>query len=219
MSGLYSQQELDRKLLDAANCLRGPVDPADFKAYIFPLLFYKRISDTWEWEHARALADYDGDESLAELAENYRFLIPEGCLWSDVQKAAENVGAALQLALDRIQEANPEKLAGIFGGVQWADKQRLPEERLVAVMDVFSSLKLDPESAPNDLLGNAYEYLLKNFADESGKKAGEFFTPRAVVQLMGTRAPARPSWPASPAASSGVHCPAPRCSWSSIAST
>jgi type I restriction enzyme M protein len=106
-------------------------------------------------------------------------------LWADVEKAAENVGAVLQTALDRIQEANPEKLAGIFGGVQWADKQRLPEDRLVAVMDVFSSLQLDPESAPNDLLGNAYEYLLKNFADESGKKAGEFFTPRAVVRLMG----------------------------------
>lgn len=182
---MYSQPELDRKLLDAANCLRGPVDPADFKAYIFPLLFYKRISDTWRWEYERALADYEGDESLAALPENYRFIIPEGCRWEDVQKAAENVGAALQLALDRIQEANPAKLAGIFGGVQWADKQRLPEERLVAVMDVFSGLKLDPESAPNDLLGNAYEYLLKNFADESGKKAGEFFTPRAVVQLMG----------------------------------
>jgi type I restriction enzyme M protein len=183
--GLYSQQELDRKLLDAANCLRGPVDPADFKAYIFPLLFFKRLSDTWRWENARALDEYDGDEELARLPENYRFVIPEGGLWEDVQKVAENVGAALQTALDRIQEANPEKLAGIFGGVMWGDKQRLPEDRLVAVLDVFSSLKLDPDSAPNDLLGNAYEYLLKNFADESGKKAGEFFTPRAVVHLMG----------------------------------
>ena len=182
---LYTQQELDRKLLDAANCLRGPIDPADFKAYIFPLLFYKRISDTWRWEHKQALADYNGDEELAKLPENYRFVIPDGAHWDDVQKVADNVGAALQLALDRIQEANPEKLAGIFGGVQWADKNRLPEDRLVAVLDVFSGLKLDPESAPNDLLGNAYEYLLKNFADESGKMAGEFFTPRAVVRLMG----------------------------------
>lgn len=181
----YSQQELDRKLLDAANCLRGPIDPADFKAYIFPLLFFKRLSDTWRWEHARAIEEFEGDEKLALLPENYRFLIPAGCLWEDVQKAAENVGATLQTALDRIQEANPEKLAGIFGGVMWGDKQRLPEDRLVAVLDVFSSLELDPDSAPNDVLGNAYEYLLKDFADESGKKAGEFFTPRAVVHLMG----------------------------------
>lgn len=184
-TAMYSQTELDRKLLDAANCLRGPVDPADFKAYIFPLLFFKRISDTWRWEHSRTLDEYDGDEDLARLPENYRFVIPGGCLWEDVEKVAENVGAALQDALDRIQEANPEKLAGIFGGVQWADKNRLPEERLVAVMDVFASLKLDPVNTPNDLLGNAYEYLLRNFADESGKKAGEFFTPRTVVRLMG----------------------------------
>lgn len=176
-NGLYTQQELDRKLLDAANCLRGPVDPADFKAYIFPLLFFKRISDTWRWEHARLLQEFDEDEKLARLPDNYRFVIPEGCLWKDVEKVAENLGAALQTALDRIQEANPEKLAGIFGGVAWGDKQRLPEAALVAVMEVFSSLQLDPDSAPNDLLGNAYEYLLKNFADESGKKAGEFFTP------------------------------------------
>lgn len=181
----YSQRELDRKLLDAANCLRGPVDPADFKAYIFPLLFFKRLSDTWRWEHARLLDEFSGDDDLARLPENYRFVIPDGCLWEDVEKAPENLGAVLQTALDRIQEANPEKLAGIFGGVMWGDKQRLPEPSLVKVMEVFSSLQLDPDSAPNDLLGNAYEYLLKNFADESGKKAGEFFTPRAVVQLMG----------------------------------
>lgn len=181
---MYSQGELDRNLLDAANALRGPVDPADFKAYIFPLLFFKRISDTWHWEHARALEVFQGDEELALLAENYRFVIPEGCTWEDLQKVSENVGAALQTILDRIQEANPDTLAGIFGGAQWASKEALPEHALVGVLDVFDSLKLDPESVPHDLLGNAYEYLLKNFADESGKKAGEFFTPRSVVRLM-----------------------------------
>jgi type I restriction enzyme M protein len=180
----YSQQELDRKLLDAANALRGPVDPADFKAYIFPLLFFKRISDTWRWEYAKAIEDFDGNEELARLPENFRFVIPEDCLWEDLQKVAENVGAALQLILDRIQEANPDTLGGIFGGAQWANKEALPEHALTNVLDVFDSLKLDPETIPHDLLGNAYEYLLKNFADESGKKAGEFFTPRSVVRLM-----------------------------------
>lgn len=184
-NGLYTQRELDRKLLDAANCLRGPVDAADFKAYIFPLLFFKRLSDTWRWEHERLLEEFDGDEGLASLPDNFRFAVPDGCLWEDVEKAPENLGAVLQTALDRIQEANPEKLAGIFGGVMWGDKQRLPEASLVKAMEVFSALRLDPESTPNDLLGSAYEYLLKNFADESGKKAGEFFTPPAVVHLMG----------------------------------
>jgi type I restriction enzyme M protein len=181
---LYTQQELDSKLLAAANALRGPVDPADFKAYIFPLLFLKRVSDNWLWEFAKALELYDGDDDLARLPENFRFVVPEGCLWDDVLALHENVGAALQLIFDRLQEANPETLAGVFGTVQWANKQVLPEERLLLVLDVFTSLRLDPDSVTHDLLGNAYEYLLKNFADESGKKAGEFFTPRAVVRLM-----------------------------------
>jgi type I restriction enzyme M protein len=184
MSPKYSQAELDRKLLDAANCLRGPVDPADFKAYIFPLLFFKRISDAWHYEHDKALENFDGDERLAAHPDNYRFVVPDGCLWEDLQAVAENVGAALQLILERIEEANPETLGGIFGGVRWGDKERLPESALTGVIDVFDTLDLNPEEVPYDLLGNAYEYLLKNFADESGKKAGEFFTPRTVVRLM-----------------------------------
>jgi type I restriction enzyme M protein len=181
---MYTQQELDAKLLAAANALRGPIDPADFKAYIFPLLFLKRISDNWHWEHARALELFDGDEELAALPDNYRFVVPEGCRWEDVLALHENVGAGVQLVFDRLQEANPDTLAGVFGTAQWANKAILPEERLTVVIDVFTSLKLDPDSVSHDLLGNAYEYLLKNFADESGKKAGEFFTPRAVVRLM-----------------------------------
>lgn len=181
---MYTQQELDAKLLAAANALRGPIDPADFKAYIFPLLFLKRISDNWHWEHARALELFDGDEELAALPDNYRFVVPDGCRWEDVLALHENVGAGLQLVFDRLQEANPDTLAGVFGTAQWANKAILPEERLTAVIDVFTSLKLDPDSVTHDLLGASYEYLLKNFADESGKKAGEFFTPRAVVRLM-----------------------------------
>lgn len=180
----YSQAELETKLWAAANALRGPVDADKFKDYIFPLLFFKRISDTWEWEHAQALERYDGNEDLAGLAENYRFVIPRGCLWEDVLKLPENVGAGLQKILDRIQEANPDTLAGIFGTVQWANKEQLPEHALRNVLDIFTSLELDPESVSHDILGNAYEYLLKNFADETGKKAGEFFTPRSVVRLM-----------------------------------
>lgn len=180
----YSQAELDRKLLQAANSLRGPVDPGDFKAYIFPLLFFKRISDTCAWERAQALEAFGGDEELAALPDNYRFVLPKGCRWQDALALHENVGAGLQTIFDRIQEANPEMLAGIFGDVQWANKEKLPEPALTNVLDVFSSLKLDPELVSHDLLGNAYEYLLKNFADESGKKAGEFFTPRTVVRLL-----------------------------------
>jgi type I restriction enzyme M protein len=178
------QAALDRQLLAAANTLRGPVDPADFKAYVFPLLFFKRISDTWDWERARALEAFDGNAELAAHPDNYRFVLLPGCHWSDALVLHENVGAGLQQILDRIQEANPETLAGIFGDVQWANKEKLPESSLTNLLDVLSGLQLDPASVSHDLLGNAYEYLLKNFADESGKKAGEFFTPRSVVRVL-----------------------------------
>ena len=187
-----SEQELEQRLLAACNCLRGPVDPTDYKAYIFPLLFLKRISDYWDWEYARALEGFDGNETLARLDDNFRFVLPEadpdndhpGCHWKDVQALTENVGVGLQTILQRIELANDDTLAGIFGDVQWANKEKLPEHALLNVIDEFSTLDLSPEHAPGDVLGAAYEYLLKYFADESGKKAGEFFTPRSVVRLL-----------------------------------
>lgn len=178
------QQELESRLWAAANSLRGPVDPADFKAYIFPLLFYKRISDTWDTEHAAAEARW-GDRLDSEIEADYhRFVIPDGCHWSDLRRVHENVGVALQRILDRIQQANPDTLAGIFGDVAWANKDKLPEPSLLNLIEAFGSLNLSPDTVGHDVLGNAYEYLLKQFADESGKKAGEFFTPRAVVRLL-----------------------------------
>jgi type I restriction enzyme M protein len=181
---VITEQELEQRLLAACNRLRGPVDPTDYKAYIFPLLFLKRISDYWGWEYARALEAFDGDEKLARLEDNFRFVLPEGCHWSDVQALTENVGVELQKILQRIELANSDTLPGIFGDVQWANKEKLPEHALMDVIDEFSTLDLSPESAPGDILGAAYEYLLKYFADESGKKAGEFFTPRSVVRLV-----------------------------------
>lgn len=179
-----SQQELESRLWAAANSLRGPVDPADFKAYIFPLLFFKRISDTWDAEYARALADFGGDQDLAQLPENYRFQIPEGCHWRDLRRVTDNVGVVLQTMLQRVEQANPDSLALIFGDVAWANKEKLPEHALLNLIEAFGSLNLRPDRVGHDVLGNSYEYLLRQFADVSGKKAGEFFTPRAVVRLL-----------------------------------
>jgi type I restriction enzyme M protein len=179
-----SEQELEQRLLAACNRLRGPVDPTDYKAYIFPLLFLKRISDYWDWEYARALDAFDGDEQLARLEDNFRFVFPKGCHWSNVQTLTENVGVELQTILQKIELTNSDTLAGIFGDVQWANKEKLPEHALMDVIEEFSTLDLSPQRAPGDILGAAYEYLLKYFADESGKKAGEFFTPRSVVRLL-----------------------------------
>jgi hypothetical protein len=166
--GGLTQQELESRLWAAANSLRGPVDPSDFKAYIFPLLFFKRISDAWDEEHAEAVRDFGRDVPEEVESDYHRFKIPKGCHWSDIRKVTENVGIALQRALDRIQEANPETLAAIFGDVAWGNKEKLPETSLLNLIAAFNTLPLGPSRVGHDVLGNAYEYLLKMFADASG---------------------------------------------------
>lgn len=179
-----TQQELEARLWAAANSLRGPVDPSDFKAYIFPMLFFKRLSDAWDDEHANAVADFGADVEPEVEADYHRFQLPDGCHWRDLRKVHENVGVALQKILDRIQQANPDTLAQIFGDVAWGNKDKLPEHALLNLIEAFHTLDLAPSRVGHDVLGNAYEYLLVQFADESGKKAGEFFTPRSVVRLL-----------------------------------
>ena len=179
-----SLADLESRLWSAANALRGPVDPADFKTYVFPMLFWKWISDSWTWERNQAVADFGDDVSAEVEADYHRFSLPEGTHWSDVTIKTANLGTHIAKALSRIEQANPDTLAGIFGDAAWGNKERLPESSLIALLDAFNGVTLDPEHVSNDLLGEAYEYLLKNFADESGKKAGEFFTPRQVVDLL-----------------------------------
>ncbi|MHB0929030.1 MAG: type I restriction-modification system subunit M [Candidatus Nanopelagicales bacterium] len=176
--------ELERRLWAAANALRGPVDPADFKTYAFPMLFWKWISDTWDWEHAKAVADYgDGVDPVVE-ADYHKFDLPAGTHWREVTTKTANLGAHINKALGSIEQANPDSLAGIFGDAAWGNKERLPETALVNLINAFNGMTLNPDEVSHDLLGQGYEYLLKNFADESGKKAGEFFTPRQVVRLL-----------------------------------
>lgn len=175
---------LESHLWEAANILRGPVDAADFKSYVFPLLFFKRISDVYDEEHAAALAKFEGDEEAALFPENYSFQLPDDCHWADVRSTTSNVGQALQNALRGIEQANPDTLYGIFGDAQWTNKDRLSDALLRDLIEHFSALPLGNRSAQADILGQAYEYLIKKFADASNKKAGEFYTPRAVVRLM-----------------------------------
>jgi hypothetical protein len=117
-----SQRELEGRLWDSANSLRGPVDPGDFKAYVFLLLFFKWISDTWDWEHAQAVADFGDRVSGEEEADYHRFDIPEDCHWADVRKTTSNLGVKLRNVVDTLERANPAKLAGIFGDVAWATR-------------------------------------------------------------------------------------------------
>lgn len=176
--------ELETRLWAAANALRGPVEPADFKTYVFPMLFWKWSSDTWTLEHAQAVAEYGPDVDPEVEADFHRFALPDGAHWDQVTKATSNLGAKINTALGRIQQANPDTLAGIFGDAAWGNKERLPEHALVNLIGAFDGLVLNPDEVSHDMLGQAYEYLLKNFADQSGVKAGEFFTPRQVVKLL-----------------------------------
>jgi|688.fasta_scaffold14382_2 type I restriction enzyme M protein len=184
MTAQISLSQLESHLWKAAWLLKGPVDAADFKTYIFPLLFFKRLSDVNDEEHQTALDEFDGDEESALFPENYRFQIPEDCHWQDVRKVAVNVGQALQTALRGIEQANPHTLYGIFGDAHWTNKDRLPDKLLRDLIEHFSALPLGNTAAEADVLGQAYEYLIKCFADATNKKAGEFYTPRSVVRLM-----------------------------------
>jgi type I restriction enzyme M protein len=179
-----SLNKLENHLWEAANILRGPVDAADFKTYIFPMLFFKRISDVFDEETAVALEESGGDQSYALFPENHRFQIPVGCHWRDVRAKTENVGYAIQTALRGIEQANPQTLYNIFGDAQWSNKERLSDELLRDLIEHFSRLPLSNSEAQADVLGQAYEYLIKKFADLTNKKAGEFYTPRSVVRLM-----------------------------------
>jgi type I restriction enzyme M protein len=179
-----SDRSLESWLWEASNILRGPVDASDFKAYVFPLLFLKRISDVFDEEREAALAESDGDEEYASLPEQHRFQVPAGCHWSDLRTRSTNVGQAIQRAMREIEKANPNTLYGIFGDVQWSNKDRLSDALLVDLVDHFSQMDLRNASVPSDILGDAYEYLIKKFADLTNKKAGEFYTPRSIVRLM-----------------------------------
>lgn len=164
--------------------LRGKVDQADFKAYIFPLLFFKRLSDVYLEEYEQALEESGGDHDFASFAENHRFMIPQDCLWSDVREVTQNVGQALVRAMRCIEAANPDTLYGIFGDADWTDKTKLPDRILLDLLEHFSAKNMSNSAVEPDVFGQAYEYLIKRFADQSNKKAGEYYTPRSVVKLM-----------------------------------
>src|SRR3954451_13613499 len=183
-TGRVTLNELEAHLWESANILRGPIDQADFKSYVFPLLFLKRISDVYDEEFDRALEESDGDVDYASFAENHRFQVPEGAHWNDLRERTENVGQAIQGAMRAIEQANPNKLYGIFGDTQWTNKDRLSDSLLRDLVDHFSKLPLSNSRVEPDVLGNAYEYLIKKFADLTNRKAGEFYTPRSVVKML-----------------------------------
>jgi len=179
-----SQQQMESYLWGAATLLRGTIDAGDYKQFIFPLLFYKRICDVFDEETSIALKESGGDKSFAAYRENHRFQVPPEAHWFGVRQTSNNVGKTLQTAMRAIETANPEKLYGIFGDAQWTNKDRLSDRMLRDLIEHFSSLELTLVNLPEDELGQGYEYLIKKFADDAGHTAAEFYTNRTVVHLM-----------------------------------
>lgn len=190
MSNRIELNELETYLYASADILRGHVDASDYKAFIFPLLFFKRISDIYDEETEKVIAEF-GEEGAKFMGETaHKFVIPEGSHWKDVRSKTENIGIAIQNAFYAVERANEDsvthekRLLGVFGNAPWANKNRLPDETLKNLIEHFSKKTLNMETCPEDELGQAYEYLIKKFGDDSGHTSQEFYTNRTVVHLM-----------------------------------
>lgn len=180
-------QNLYNFLFEACNILRGPVSQDNFKDYITPILYFKRISDVYDEETQAALDESGGDKEYASLPEQHRFVIPDGCHWIDIRERTENLGAAIVGAMRGIELANPDTLYGVlsvFSAQKWTDKKNLSDSKIRDLIEHLSTRRLGNKDYPADLMGDAYEVLLKKFADDSKAKAGEFYTPRPVVNLL-----------------------------------
>lgn len=182
-----TSQKLFSHLFEACNILRGPINQDEYKSYVTPILFFKRLSDVYDEETQKALEESGGDEEYAAFPENHTFIIPDGCHWLDVREATENVGVSIVNAMNGIERANPDTLNGVFSSFDdavWTDKTKLSDDRLKNLIEHMSKIKVGNANYSADVMGDAYEFLIKKFADMSKKNAGEFYTPRSIVKLL-----------------------------------
>lgn len=188
-----SLDEMKTFLWGAATRLRGQIDAAGYKEYIFPLLFFKRISDVYDEQYKGFLRE-GGAEYAGMQVEDLAIKIPLGAHWDDVRSVTQNVGQKLVEAFIAIEQANPGEevdgrvvggLEGIFGPKDgWTNKSKMPDSIITSLIEDFSKYNLSIESCPADEMGQAYEYLVGKFADDAGNTAQEFYTNRTVVTLM-----------------------------------
>jgi type I restriction enzyme M protein len=188
-TGKLTVDQLERYLWSAADILRGSIDSSDYKNFIFGLLFLKRISDVFEEEAEKLIADGHPPEVAWEDKDEHQFFVAKPARWSEIQKVATNIGEALNKACAKLEEDN-SSLDGILAGIDFNDERKLGDTKnrdtvLSRLVQHFSkiSLRNDALSEP-DMLGRAYEYLIEKFADDAGKKGGEFYTPKKVVELI-----------------------------------
>lgn len=193
-----TQQQLEAHLWGAANILRGKTAGQDYKNYILSLMFYKRLCDQWQCEADEAIAELEKQQgrtfsekerAMFRARGDHRFTIPAGSQWGDVLAASTNLGQVLTDAMKAVANTNDE-LKGVFT-VDWnqpapdgSGKPLIANEVVHALIQHFNTHDLSNFSVPPDILGRAYEYLIKKFADDAGAKAGEFFTPPEVVDTL-----------------------------------
>lgn len=182
-TGKMDLAQLKQFLWKSADIMRGKIDSADYKKYIFGLLFYKRISDVWDEEYKKILDEFH-DEKIARADYNHRFQVPKDCQWEIVANQAESIGTRLNEIFDKLTNANSPKLDKIFVDLDFANKDKFPNETLQRLINQFSQYNFGNNYISSDLLGDAYEYLIEQFAADAGKKGGEFYTPREVERVI-----------------------------------
>ena len=187
-----TQQELESHLWESANILRGSIDASDYKNYIFGLLFLKRINDVFEEEAIKQekelLKGKYSEEDAKQLAwedkDFHQFFVPKRARWSEIRKVTQDIGDKLNKAFEALENEN-SVLQGVLSSVDFNDKERLPDDTLSQLVQHFTKIRLrNNDLSEPDIMGRSYEYLIKQFADDAGKKGGEFYTPREVVQLI-----------------------------------
>jgi type I restriction enzyme M protein len=195
------QKQVNDALWKACDAFRGLIDPENYKSYILPMLFIKYISDAYTETYARLMEKYNGNTVMVERQlQKDRFILPDGTTFADLyrQRHDDNIGEIIDIATRAIEDANPGKLNGVFRSVSYNDEKlgaaRERNRRLGMLLENFADPRLDlrPSQVEEDIVGGGYMYLVERFAADSGKKAGEFFTPREVSILLARLVQPRP---------------------------
>ena len=202
MTPKIDQKDINNAAWAACDTFRGVVDPAQYKDYILVMLFVKYISDVWKDHYEAYRKQYGGDEArILRKLERERFVLPPGTGFYDLyeQRNETDIGERIDIALDAIEEANKAKLEGVFRNIDFNSEAHLGKtrdrnRRLKMLLEDFHKPQLDlrPSRVAEDVIGNTYIYLIERFASDSGKKAGEFYTPHKVSELVAKLAAPKP---------------------------